>query len=119
MKEKLLFWTPRVLAILAILFLMLFSLDCFEPGQGIRNQLICFLMHNIPAFIIIVILAVSWKWEMLGGVLLIGAALAGSLVFNGFSGNWGVNIVMAPFVVAGGLFLVHYHWYVKKVNGNS
>ena len=113
MKEKLLLWTPRVLAILAILFLMMFSLDCFEPGQGLRNQLTCFFMHNIPSFIIIAILAISWKWELIGGVLFIGAAVAGSLFFNGFGGNWGVNIVMAPFVVAGGLFLLHYHRYAR------
>ena len=108
MKEKLLLWSPRVLAILAILFLMLFSLDCFEAGQGLRNQLTCFIMHNIPAFIILLILLVSWKWEMIGGMLFIAAAVAGSIFFNGFGGNWGVNIVMAPFVLSGILFMVHH-----------
>ena len=109
MKEKLLLWSPRILAILAILFLMLFSLDCFEAGQGIRAQLTCFVMHNIPAFIVIAILVVSWRWELIGGLLFVAAALAGSIVFNGFRGNYGVNIIMAPFLVTGVLFMIHFY----------
>jgi len=114
MKEKSLLWIPRILAILAILFMMLFSLDCFEAGQGLRNQLTCFVMHNIPAFIIAVILFISWKWELLGGLLFMAAAVAGSIFFNGFGGNWGVNIIMAPFLLAGVLFMIHHYKYVKK-----
>jgi hypothetical protein len=52
MKEKILLWTPRALTILAILFMMLFSMDCFEASYTVKEQLTCFGMHNIPAFIL-------------------------------------------------------------------
>lgn len=114
MKEKMLIWSPRILAILAILFLMLFSFDCFEPGQGFRRQMTCFFMHNIPAYIIIAILVISWKWELLGGILFVAAAITGSIIFNGFGGNYGVNIIMAPFVITGVLFMIHHYLYHRN-----
>lgn len=114
MKEKMLIWSPRILAILAILFLMLFSFDCFEAGQGFRRQMTCFFMHNIPAYVIIAILVISWKWELLGGILFVAAAITGSIIFNGFDGNYGVNIIMAPFVIAGVLFMIHHYLYPRN-----
>jgi len=90
MKEKMLIWSPRILAILAILFLMLFSFDCFEAGQGFRRQMTCFFM------------------------LFVAAAITGSIIFNGFDGNYGVNIIMAPFVIAGVLFMIHHYLYPRN-----
>lgn len=46
-KEKVLYWSPRILAILAILFIMMFSLDCFEGKWNLGEQLTCLFMHNI------------------------------------------------------------------------
>ena len=114
--ERLLFWSPRILGILAILFMMLFSLDCFEDGISLKEQLICFLMHNIPSWVIIGILAVAWKWEKIGGVLFLAAALAGMIFFNAFSGNWGAILVMSPFAITGALFILHQDKYHKAAN---
>lgn len=113
-EERLLYWAPRILGILAILFLMLFSLDCFGGESALKEQLLCFMMHNIPAFIIIGVLIISWKWELIGGILFLAAALAGSIFFNGFGGNWFVLILMAPFAVAGVLLILHHGQYHKS-----
>jgi hypothetical protein len=107
MKEKFLFWTPRILAILAILFMMMFSLDCFEMGG--KDVLICLVMHNIPAFITIVVLVIAWKWELIGGLLFIAVSVAGTIYFNRSGDNWGVLVIMTPFLVTGILFIVHYY----------
>ena len=107
MSCKIFYWSPRVLATLAILFMMLFSMDCFEGSYALKEQLICFLMHNIPAGIVIVALIVAWKWELAGGILFLLAALAGSIIFKAFSGNSGVLIVLMPFVLTGILFILH------------
>jgi len=32
---KILYWSPRILCILAILFISIFALDAFEPGHTI------------------------------------------------------------------------------------
>jgi len=107
MKEKILLWTPRILAILAILFMMMFSMDCFGGSKTLKEHLLCFFIHNIPAYILILLLLVAWKWEFAGGVLFLLAALAGSIYFRGFTGNWGVLIIMAPFVITGIMFILH------------
>jgi hypothetical protein len=115
MKKKLLYWIPRILGILAILFMMMFSLDCFENAG--KDALICLLMHNIPALIIVIVLIVAWKWELIGGILFVVASFAGAIYFNGFGGNWGVLPVMAPFLLTGILFIINYLWIAKKANG--
>jgi hypothetical protein len=112
MKNKILFWTPRILAILAILFMMMFSLDCFE-NVG-KDALVCLFMHNIPAFIIIIVLAIAWKWEWIGGILFVIAFFVGSIYFNAFGKNWGALIIMVPFLLTGILFIVHYYLYLRK-----
>ena len=108
MKEKMLYWIPRVLTILAILFMMIFSLDVFGSGEPPGKQLLGFLMHNIPAFILTGILLIAWKWEIAGGVLFIIATLAGCILFRAFSGNPGALIVMGPFFIVGILFILHH-----------
>ena len=113
MKTKMLFWIPRILAIVAILFMMMFSLDCFESGIT-REILLCFVMHNIPAFIIVAILVIAWKWELIGSILFVAAFLAGCIFFKAFTGNWGALIIMLPFLITGALFFVHYYLYLRK-----
>jgi len=112
MKNKLLYWIPRILGILAILFMMMFSLDCF--GAGGVETLKCLAMHNIPALIILLVLVIAWKWELIGGILFIVASIAGSIYFKGFSTNPGVLPVMAPFLITGILFMLYYFLYLRK-----
>ena len=116
MAKKILYLAPRVLGILAILFLMMFSLDCFGGGVPLKEMAVCFLMHNIPAFIVILVLVIAWKWEMSGGLLFIAAAITGSIYFNGFGRNPGVLILMVPFLVTGVLFLLHDFLYLRRTN---
>lgn len=113
MKNKLLYWSTRILAILAILFFFLFSFDCFGNGS-IKEQVICFLMHNIPAFILIVILLIAWRREMAGGVMFILAAFAGSFFFRVFSGNPAALIVLSPLLLIGILFILQDGMFMKK-----
>ena len=113
MAKKVLYWTPRILGILAILFMMMFSMDCFGENETLKNQLICLFMHNIPAFVCVVVLIIAWKWELIGGVIFILAFFAGTIHFNSFSGNWASLIVISPFLLIGILFIV-YHYRKKE-----
>jgi hypothetical protein len=114
MKEKILYWTPRILTILAILFMVMFSFDVFEGNEPIGRKLLGFLIHNIPVLILTGILIVAWIWELAGGILLIAAAIAASIFFRSFSGNPGSLIVLAPFAITGGLFILHHFLYKKN-----
>jgi len=108
MKNKLLYWTPRILAILAILFMMMFSMDCFEMGG--KDALICLVMHNIPALIIIIVLIIAWKWELIGGILFVVAFITAGIFFKSYSGNPASLIVISPFLLTGILFIIHYYF---------
>jgi len=62
---KILHWTPRIICILAILFISMFAIDSFAPDLTIWQQLGGFLIHLIPSFILIAILIIAWKWKKL------------------------------------------------------
>lgn len=101
MKQRILYWTPRVLSILFALFVSLFALDVFGMGYGFWGTFLALLIHLVPVFVLLLGLALAWRWEWIG-----------ALIFGGFSiwyiaAFWGrfppfVYVIMAgiPLVVA-------------------
>ena len=114
----LLHWAPRVLTILAILFVSMFSLDAFHAGIPLKNQILDWLMHMIPSFVLIIVLIIAWKWENIGGIIFLSIGLAFSPYV--FWGNYTHNhsiwlslviilIITIPFILVGLLFMLSYH----------
>jgi hypothetical protein len=110
-------WLPRIICILAILFISLFALDAFAPGLTLWQQIGAFLMHLIPSFILLALLVVAWKWELTGGIIfsLIGLALSPLVYIHNYEMNHSVgmslgiiSMITFPFVVVGILFIVSY-----------
>jgi hypothetical protein len=116
MKEKTLYWIPRILTILAILFMMMFSFDVFRGNEPLGRKLLGFLIHNIPVLILTAILIIAWRWEIIGGVVFILCSVAGSIIFFSHSGNTGSIIIMIPFLIVGILFLLHHINYRAVTN---
>jgi hypothetical protein len=111
---KLLYWSPRILAIVAILFISIFALDAFEPGRPFSEQLVAFLIHLVPSFILLAILLLAWKRELAGGILfaLIGLATTPWVFMHNYRMNHSIwmslliiLMITIPFVVVGGLFI--------------
>lgn len=105
------YWTPRILSILFILFLSLFSLDVIQPGLSAWEIVAGLFMHNIPSLVLLIILIISWKYEIVGGVVFILAGLA-YIVMTILGGtpwylavSWGM-IIAGPAFLIGSLFLV-------------
>jgi hypothetical protein len=113
MVSKFLFWFPRALTILAILFMMLFSFDAFGGDESFGKKVIGFLIHNIPVFILTLILFIAWKRELIGGILFILASFAASVFFKVFSGNYVALIIVAPFFLTGVLFIINHYLFGK------
>jgi hypothetical protein len=63
LSKRLFFWTPRVLSIAFIAFLSVFALDVFDGRHGIRQTMLAFLIHQIPVFVLIAVLILSWRRE--------------------------------------------------------
>lgn len=118
-KKRILHWTPRVVCILAILFISMFALDAFQPSLTVWQQIRAFLMHLTPSFILLILLLVSWRWELIGGSLfvLIGVALTPIIFKHNYAMNNSVGTSIAiistitvPFIIVGVLFILnHYH----------
>ena len=121
---KIIHWVPRIICILAILFVSMFALDSFDPRYTLWQQLRAFAIHLIPTYILILFLIVSWKWELIGGMMLIILAL-GFIPFI-YTHNFNMNhsvwmslsiilMINFPFVITGGLFVLSH--FLKKKNG--
>lgn len=114
MTAKILYWVPRILTILAILFMMMFSLDMIGENIPLGKKLPGLLIHNLPAFILAGILIIAWKKELIGGILFIAAFIAASIFFRSFAGNPGSLVVIIPFLITGILFILHIRFYGIK-----
>jgi len=114
MKSRIFYWIPRVLAVISILFMAMFSLDAFDGDESFGMKMLGFLMHNIPVLIVTAILVIAWKWEFAGGILFILASIAGTIFFHSFTGNPDSIIVIAPFLIIGILFILHCFLYPLK-----
>ncbi|RLD73898.1 MAG: hypothetical protein DRJ07_20240, partial [Bacteroidetes bacterium] len=112
-KTKILFWLPRFLCIIAILFISLFALDAFEPDLTFWQQIGAFLIHLIPSFILIALLLIVWKWEYIGGIIftILGLGFSPFIFKHNYDMNHSIWMSMGiiamitlPFVVVGILF---------------
>lgn len=115
---KLFHWLPRIICMLAILFISIFAADAFQPGQTIGQQLLAFFIHLIPSFILLAFLLVAWKWEKTGGILFIvtGLVMSPFIFMLNYNRNHSVGmslgiilVITAPFIIAGLLFLWSQH----------
>ena len=118
--NKYIYWTPRILSIIFICFLAIFSLDIFDMELGFWGIVLGLFMHNIPVFILLFVLIISWKREIVGGIVFI---LAGVLylviILIKFLKNpsewymlfWTLQISGPAFLI-GILFLIG--WFKKK-----
>ncbi|MGA7414311.1 MAG: hypothetical protein WBW33_27830 [Bryobacteraceae bacterium] len=69
LSRRLLFWTPRSLSIAFAAFLSLFALDVFSEPHGFWDTALALIMHLVPVFVVLAILALAWRWEWIGAVL--------------------------------------------------
>lgn len=102
----LIFYLPRILSIIFILFLMLFSLDVFEPGRSAGEIAVGLLMHNLPALFLSIILALSWKkYPILGGITFILAGFAYIILLIS-NQNFEWYMISWSFMISGPAFLI-------------
>ncbi|MCX6759432.1 MAG: hypothetical protein NT012_02625 [Candidatus Nealsonbacteria bacterium] len=120
--NRFVYWTPRILSIIFILFLAMFSLDVFDMKLGFWETALGLFMHNIPVFVLSIVLLISWKREIVGGIAF---NLAGVLYvviilmnmlrnsFEWYMVSW-IPIVSGPAFLIGVLFIIN--WRKKQNN---
>ena len=119
---RVLYWLPRIICIIGILFISMFSIDTLNSELTIWQQILSLSMHLIPSFVLIFLLLLSWKRELIGGIIfmIIGLGFSPIIFIHNFKMNqsiWmslGVILVITiPFVIVGVLFIVS-HYRKKK-----
>ena len=104
--NKLIYWIPRWIGILYILFLSIFTLDAFTAGAGFWNNLLAFLIHMLPSIFVLVVLILAWRWPLPGGILFLGLAILFLLFFKHYQF---INIALifeGPLLLTSILFLI-------------
>ncbi|TFG23897.1 MAG: hypothetical protein EU533_02670 [Promethearchaeota archaeon] len=113
--NKLLYWTPRILAILFICFITLFSLDIFDMNLDFWGTVVGLLIHNIPTFILLFLLIISWRYELVGAILFIlfGIVFAILILINAILSGFSLILLLSsvggiggPILLIGILFLI-------------
>ncbi len=117
--SKFLYWTPRILSIIFILFLAVFSLDVFEENLGFWGTALGLFIHNLPSLTLAIVLWISWKYEIVGGIgfIIAGIAHLVSSIVRADADPWYISvaaslIIDVPAFLIGTLFLMG--WFKKR-----
>jgi hypothetical protein len=122
--NKFIYWTPRILSIMFLCFLALFSLDVISPGLSFWQIIIGLLKHNIPMFILLAVLLISWKYEIVGGIIFIlaGTLYVATILMNMLRNSFEWYMISYSLIIAGPAFLIGIlfiiNW-VKKQNSHK
>lgn len=123
MKTNIIHWLPRIIVISAILFVSMFALDSFSSNYGIWQQILEFLLHLIPSYILLIVLLIAWKFELTGGIIfiLISLGFAPFIFMHNYQMNHSIltsiSIIMMinfPFFLAGILFILDHKQQKKE-----
>lgn len=116
------YWAPRIISILFLCFLTIFSFDVITPGASAGETAAGLFMHNIPVFVLAAILAVSWKREIIAGIIFTVVGLlflvrsVMTTVTNGFA--WAVLpevlLLAGPALLVGVLFIIN--WRIRQAD---
>lgn len=107
-KTKIVIWLPRIISIIFVLFLAMFSLDVFEPGRSVQEIAVGLFMHNIPALIMLAVVIVSWRREIVGAAAFATAGIFYIVIllksgFEWYMVSW-VLAISGPALVVSSLY---------------
>ncbi len=86
----------------------LFSLDVISPELSFWQIVVGLFIHNIPAFILLAVLLISWKYEIVGGVafILAGILYVGIMLTNMLRNSFEWYMLSYSLIIAGPAFLI-------------
>jgi hypothetical protein len=104
---RMVYWTPRLLGMLVTLYIALFALDAFGPGQEPGQALVGFAIHLVPALVVAAVVALAWRWEWVGAALCFVLATVYALTLGLGHPLW-IAAISGPLALVGALFLVNW-----------
>lgn len=102
-----LLWAPRIAGIAMALFLSLFALDAFD-GRPFFTALPGFLIHLIPAFLVLAAVALAWRFPLIGALAFAGLALTYAITARWRLG-W-IAVIGGPLMLVAVLLVLSWHY---------
>lgn len=112
--KRILFLTPRVLCLLFCIFISLFALDVFSEGHELGEMILGFVIHLIPTFIILLILILTWRRDILAGILFISVSILFHISSSGE--GWIISLLL---ILIGILYLASWFYSGKLMKNNK
>ena len=108
-------WTGRIIGIFVagVVVAMVFGHAFSEEGlPNLLTEPWGVRLEFLGLFSAVLGVVLAWKWELLGGLLIIG----GMMVFHIAEGTLWLGTVFELFDLTGVLFVAH--WYLKRLNAD-
>jgi len=102
------------LLLLMVSLLLVFSLlsgaEKYDSGfHGIIQN----SPNALPWLALYLVIYAAWKWELIGGIILISFGIISFFFFNVLSGNIVILLmVVFPLIIAGMVFI--WHWHINR-----
>lgn len=102
---KTIYWLPRILSLAFVTFLSLFALDVFGQYTG-WPLMVALLIHLVPSFILLAIILIAWKYELVGAIVFLLAAI-GYVLMVGLNRPWSwYTGISGPALIVSILFFI-------------
>lgn len=111
--KGMLLWAPRLLTILFALFLGVFALDVFAEPAGVLETLTALVLHLMPTFLVLTLLAFAWRWEVIGVIAFAGLAIAYVVLMWGRFPWFTYAAISGPLLVMSCLFWLSWRQRVR------
>lgn len=106
-------WTPRILCLLFAAFISIFALDVFDGHSGFLETALALATHLIPTAALLLVLALSWRWEWVGAAIFPALGLFYLVAFAGRF-HWSAYALIAgPLFLLGTLFLINWIFHTE------
>lgn len=93
--------------IILICLMGVLSIDVFSMEGSLLEKIGGFFIHNIPVFILILLLVFTWKKEKTGGIIFIVLGAMFIIFFRTYQRIDTFLLISFPPMLAGFLFLLH------------
>lgn len=113
--KQLIYYVPRILSLLFVAFLSIFSFDVFDEYQG-WAAIIPLFMHLLPALVLLAVVILVWKkYDLIGSVVFLASAVS-YIFWAGFDKPWDwYALIAGPAFLVSILFFLN--WLIKRRNG--